>query len=319
MNPALSPLEPSRERLANPLIRYLLATRPAFLTITLAGCLLGLAVAVASGVAFNWERALATLLLAALAHAGINVLNDYCDHLNGTDARNRQRIYPYTGGSRFIQNGVLTPRQVLVFAVSLFAVTIAGGLWLISVAGMGLFWIGLAGLAIGWAYSAPPLRLNSRGLGELCVVAGMLLIVAGADTVQRGALDPLPWLAGAPYALLAANILYINQFPDRAADRVSGKLHWVARLPPAVAARGYALILLLAALVLLGGILQGALPRGVAVAFVAWLPAIRAWRQLRRFAATPEHLAPAIRLTLLAAHALPLLLAAALLLSGDFL
>jgi 1,4-dihydroxy-2-naphthoate octaprenyltransferase len=316
MSLAQLPLEPSRERLANPFARYLLATRPAFLTITLAGCLLGMATAVADGAAFGWGRALATLMLASLAHAGINVLNDYCDHLSGTDARNTQRIYPYTGGSRFIQNGVLTPHQVLGFAVALFAATIAGGLWLLSVAGAGLFWIGLAGLAIGWAYSAPPLQLNSRGVGELCVAAGFLLVVAGADTVQRSASASLPWLAGAPYALLVANILYINQFPDRAADRASGKLHWVARLQPATAAWGYGLILLLAALTLVGGVLLGALPRAAAGALVAWIPAVQAWRQLRRFAATPEQLAPAIKLTLLAAHAQPLLLAAILLLSG---
>ncbi len=313
MTTAQSSLEPSRERLANPFARYLLATRPAFLSITIAGCLLGLATSVAGGAAFDLTRALVTLLLALLAHAGINVFNDYFDHLNGTDARNTQRIYPFTGGSRFIQNGVLTPRQILVFAVLLFAATIAGGLWLLSVAGAGLFWIGLAGLAIGWAYSAPPLQLNSRGVGELCVTAGFLLIVAGADYAQRGAFVPLPWLAGAPYALLVANILYINQFPDREADRASGKLHWVARLQPATAAWGYGLILLLAALALLGGILLGALPPAAAGALLAWIPAVVAWRQLLRFAATPERLAPAIKLTLTAAHLQPLVLAAILL------
>ncbi|MBU1223110.1 MAG: prenyltransferase [Gammaproteobacteria bacterium] len=318
MSPAPSPCEPSRERLANPFVRYLLATRPAFLSITLAGCLLGFATADADGAAFGWGRALATLSLTMLAHAGINVLNDYCDHLNGSDARNTQRIYPYTGGSRFIQNGVLTPRQVLGLAVALFAVTIAGGLWLLSVAGAGLFWIGLAGLAIGWAYSAPPLQLNSRGVGELCVAAGFLLVVAGADYAQRGAFAPLPWLAGAPFALLVAGVLYINQFPDREADRASGKLHWVARLQPAAAAWGYSLILLLAALSLLGGVLSDALPLASLVALAALLPAGVAARQLLRFSATPERLAPAIRLTLFAAHAQPLLLAAILLSSGDF-
>jgi 1,4-dihydroxy-2-naphthoate octaprenyltransferase len=316
VNAAQSAIEPSCERLANPFARYLLATRPAFLTITFAGCLLGFATAVYGGAAFDWVRALVTLLLALLAHAGINVLNDYCDHLNGTDARNTQRIYPFTGGSRFIQNGVLTPRQVLGYAMALFAATIAGGLWLLSVAGAGLFWIGLAGLVIGWAYSAPPLQLNSRGVGEVCVAAGFLLIVAGADLVQRGTIAPMPWLAGMPYALLVANILYINQFPDREADRASGKLHWVARLQPVVAAWGYGVILMLAAGALTAAILLGALPRAAAGAFVAWIPALRAWGQLRRFAATPEQLAPAIKLTLLAAHALPLLLAATLLLSG---
>lgn len=312
---AASSLEPSRERLTNPVVRYLLATRPAFLTITFAGCLLGLATAVADGTAFGWARAGITLLLAMMAHAGINVFNDYCDHLNGTDARNTQRIYPFTGGSRFIQNEVLTPRQILAFAVLLFVATIAGGLWLLSVAGSGLFWIGLAGLAIGWAYSAPLLRLNSRGVGELCVTAGFLLVVAGADYAQRSAFAPLPWLAGVPYALLVANILYINQFPDREADRASGKLHWVARLQPATAAWGYGLILLLAALGLAGAILLKVLPLAAAGAYIAWIPAVVAWRQLLRYAASPERLGPAIRLTLIAAHAQPLLLALILLLS----
>jgi 1,4-dihydroxy-2-naphthoate octaprenyltransferase len=316
MSTALAPAEPLRDRLANPFARYVLATRPAFLTITLAGCLLGFAAAVSEGVAFGWTRALATLLLALLAHAGINVLNDYCDHLNGTDARNTQRLYPYTGGSRFIQNGVFTPKQVRGFALALFAATIAGGLWLLSVAGPGLFWIGLAGLGIGWAYSAPPLQLNSRGLGELCVACGFLLVVVGAAYVQRGAWSVSPWLAGVPYALLVTNILYINQFPDREADRASGKLHWVARLQPATAAWGYGLILLLAALALLAGMAMGMLPRAAALALVAWIPAVAAWRQLRRFAVTPERLVPAIRLTLLAAHLLPLMLATTVLLSG---
>jgi 1,4-dihydroxy-2-naphthoate octaprenyltransferase len=119
-----------------------------------------------------------------------------------------------------------------------------------------------------------------------------------------------------PYALLVANILYINQFPDREADRASGKLHWVARLQPETAAWGYALILLLAAGALVGGIVLNALPFAAAFALVAWVPAVQAWRQLRQFAGTPEHLAPAIKLTLLAAHALPLMLALILLLTG---
>jgi 1,4-dihydroxy-2-naphthoate polyprenyltransferase len=318
MNTVLTPLEPTRARLANPFARYLLATRPAFLTITLAGCLLGFATVVAGGAAFDWARALVTLLLALLAHAGINVLNDYCDHLNGTDARNTQRIYPFTGGSRFIQNGVLTPRQVRGLAAALFAVTIAGGLWLLSVAGTGLFWIGLTGLTIGWAYSAPPLRLNSRGIGELCVATGFLLVIVGADYVQRGTFVLLPWLAGAPYALLVTNVLYINQFPDRTADRASGKLHWVARLPPDIAVWGYGLILLLAAGALVGGILLGELPVAAAGVLVAWIPGAQAWQQLRRFAATPEQLAPAIKRTLFVAHMLPLLLAVVLLLSRVF-
>ena len=310
-----TPREPTPERFANPLARYLSATRPAFLTITLAGCLLGFATAFADGAGFSVALAAATVLLALLAHAAINVLNDYCDHLNGSDARNSGRIYPFTGGSRFIQNGVLTPGDVLALAVALFALTMAGGLWLLQEVGVGLFWIGAAGLVIGWGYSAWPLRLNSRGLGEFCVVAGFLLIVAGADFVQRGSFAGLPWLVALPYSLLVANILYINQFPDREADRASGKLHWVARLEPGPAAYGYGILVLLAVVALSAAILLGRLPAAAALALLAFAPALAAWRQLLRFAASPQQLTAAIRLTLLAGHALPLLLAAALFVS----
>lgn len=305
-----APLEPTPEALANPVRRYLLATRPAFLTIALAGCLLGFATALDA--AFSWPLALLTVLLAVAAQAGVNVFNDYYDHLNGTDAVNVDRLFPFTGGSRFIQNGVMSPRQMLVWALALFGGVIAGGLWLIETRGGGLFWIGLAGLIIGWSYSAPPLKLNSRGLGEICVAAGFLLIVAGADFVQRGALSAKPWLLGLPYALLVTNILYINQFPDRAADIQAGKRHWVARLEPAAAARGYWLILGLAAALLVGLVLEDALPAPALLSLLAVLPALKAGRILSAHAHEPPKLLPALRMTIAAAHLQPVILGAVL-------
>jgi 1,4-dihydroxy-2-naphthoate octaprenyltransferase len=305
-----TPMEPTREALANPVHRYLLATRPAFLTIALAGCLLGFATALDA--AFSWPLALLTVLLAVTTQAGVNVFNDYYDHLNGTDAVNVDRLFPFTGGSRFIQNGVMSPRQMLAWALALFGGVIAGGLWLIETRGAGLFWIGLAGLVIGWAYSAPPLKLNSRGLGEVCVAAGFLLIVAGADFVQRGALSAKPWLLGLPYALLVTNILYINQFPDRAADIQAGKRHWVARLEPTVAARGYWLILGLAAICLVWLVTAGYLPALALVSLLAFLPALKAGRILSIHAHEPAQLLPALQMTIAAAHLLPVLLGAVL-------
>lgn len=310
-----SPAEPSPQSLNNPFKRYVFATRPAFLTITLAGCLLGFASATPAG--FSWALALATLALAALAHAGVNVFNDYYDHLNGSDAANTERLFPFTGGSRFIQNGVMSPRHTLVYAVMLFLAVIAGGLGLIQLRGEGLFWIGLIGLLTGWAYSAPPLKLNSRGLGEVCVMLGFLLIVVGADFVQRGALALAPWQIGLPYALLVTNILYINQFPDRAADLHAGKLHWVARLNPHTAARGYVVILALAAGAQIGLTLSGAVSVWTLPVLLAWLPGLRAARLLLANAARPAVLAPAIQMTLATAHLQPLLMALALALLGS--
>lgn len=313
MNTASSlPLEPTPERLRNPFLRYVLATRPAFLTITLVGCLLGFATAWFSGAAFHGWTAIVTLVLALLAHAGVNVLNDYYDHLNGTDAINVNRVFPFTGGSRFIQNGVLTPSQMLIYGLLLFALVTTGGLWLIVQSGSGLFWIGLAGLFIGWAYSAAPLKLNSRGWGEVCVLAGFLLVVAGADMVQRGVPHAQPWLAGLPYALLTTNILFINQFPDREADQRAGKHHWVVRLSLERAVRVYALIALAAGVVLLILVMLRLVPNLALLSLAGLVPALFAWRSLKENCAQPSQLAPAIRATILAAHLHAILLAVTL-------
>lgn len=97
-------VEPMLAALPNPALRYFLATRPAFLSVTFFACVIGLAAAHYTGVRVDPLTAVFTLVLALLAHAGVNILNDYYDALNGTDAANTERVFPYTGGSRFIQS-----------------------------------------------------------------------------------------------------------------------------------------------------------------------------------------------------------------------
>ncbi len=293
-------LEPTLEALHHPLTRYAAATRPAFLTASLMACLIGLAAARHDGIAPDPVLAAVTLLFALLAHAGANVLNDYYDALNGTDAQNTERIFPFTGGSRFIQNGVLTPVQMRNFGFVLLSGVALAGLWLMLRSGPQLLHIGLVGLFIGWAYSAPPFRLNSRGLGELCVTAGFLLIAVGSDFVQRKGFSAAPWAAGLSYALLVANLLYINQFPDRRADKAAGKLHWVARLEVQQARWGYALIVALGCAWLLSSVALGWLPLSCLFALLVLPLSVRAAWLLLRHAAQPQRLGGAIRLTMAA-------------------
>lgn len=293
-------IEPTPERFSHPFHRYFAATRPPFLTATLVACMLGLAVAAYDGVAFDPVAAGWTLLLALLVHAAVNVLNDYYDALNGTDAANQARLFPFTGGSRFIQNGVMTPAQTAIFGYALLLVSVLGGLWLAWQSGGGLLLIGMAGLLIGWAYSAEPFKLNARGWGEICVLLGFLGVVIGADYVQRHAFSWQPCMLGLPYALLVTNLLYINQFPDREADAVSGKRHWVVRLPLAQAVWVYPVLAMAACVAVVMLVLQSRLP---ALALWAALPILfsaRATSILVAASGAPARLRPAIQLTLAA-------------------
>lgn len=296
-----NPVEPSLANLRNPLVRYVAATRPAFLSITLFGCLLGFASASFDGIHLDATTAGLTLLFALVAHAGANVLNDYFDAKNGTDDANTDRVFPFTGGSRFIQNGVLSLRATGIFGATLLLSVIPAGLWLTAHSAPGLILIGLCGLFAGWAYSAPPFRLASRGLGELAVAAGWLMIVVGSDFVQRGGFSITPFASGACFALLSANLLYINQFPDVRADAQAGKHTLVVRLGPANARWGYVALGMAAYGALVLAILAGWLPQQVILAAWPGLLTLAAAKQLWRHAGTPPQLVPAIKLTILAA------------------
>jgi 1,4-dihydroxy-2-naphthoate octaprenyltransferase len=126
---------------------------------------------------------------------------------------------------------VLSEAETARLGWGLLALVVPAGLWLAWQSGPGLLLIGLAGLFLGWAYSAPPLALVSRGLGEAAVAAGWLLVVAGSDSCSA-APSPSPLVAGLSYALLVAAILFINEFPDRRGDEAAGKRTLVVRLGP---------------------------------------------------------------------------------------
>ena len=308
----MTPAEPTLAALPNPVLRYFLATRPPFLSVSLFAALIGVATAYFDHVTLSPATATLSVLFALVAHAAVNVLNDYYDDVNGTDRINTERLFPFTGGSRFIQNGVISQRAVLVFGLVLLGVTILAGLWLMSVSGPGLLWIGLAGCFIGWAYSATPFKLNGRGLGEPCVALGFALIAVGTDYVQRKAFAPMPIIAAMSYALLVMNILYINQFPDRKADEAVGKHHWVVRLGLQAAPMGYAVIGAAAYIWLIGAVVAGWLPKPALAALVTAAMTFGATKQLFAHAGTPAQLGGGIKATIAAANVHGLLLAAAL-------
>lgn len=317
----MPPAEPTLALYTQLGLRYFAATRPAFLTVTFVGSLLGLACAASNGTVINSTPTFITFLFALVAHAGANVLNDYYDARSGCDAANHSRLFPFTGGSRFIQNGVLSVPATGAFGYLLLASVIPAGGYLMAVSSPALIIIGILGLLCGWAYSAPPLKLQARGLGEFGVTAGWLLVVVGADFVARCEFSFVPVAAGLGYALLVANVLYINQFPDVAADAGAGKRTVVARLGLRSARWGYVVIAALALVWLVFMCWQGWLPRLALFSLLPLILSVYAGGLLWSAAAQDEldsaqFLTP-IKLTILAAVSHGILLAAALIVSVD--
>lgn len=219
--------------------------RAPFFTASIIPILLGSAIAWSRGAPFSPGLFLLTLVGGVLLHAGTNVANDYFDHKSGTDDINVEYVNPFTGGSRMIQEGLLSPRQVLTFSLALFAVASVIGVRLAAVRGPFILLLGAVGIFSGFFYTAPPFRFAHRGLGELFVGLNFgVLMTLGAYFVIAGKFDREPVLASIPVALLIIAVLYINQFQDYTADRAVGKNNIVVMLGKKKARIGYIAILL---------------------------------------------------------------------------
>jgi 1,4-dihydroxy-2-naphthoate octaprenyltransferase len=200
------------------------ATRPKFYPASVLPVIAGTAWGVGASGGFDVMVFLLALLATVLVHAAGNVLNDVDDESNGTDRRNDARIYPYTGGSRFIQTGILEQRTMAKLGYALLGFAALTGLALFWIKGPVVLLFGLAGITLGILYSLGPVRLSALGLGETAVgVAFGVLPVVGAAWLQGAALETPLYIFAAPISLWVAAILLINEVPDIEADAAIGK------------------------------------------------------------------------------------------------
>ena len=188
---------------------------------------------------FNITNFILCLLGVMIAHLSSNVLNDYFDVKDGTDEENSDYFQQVSGGSRAIELGLITLNgtKKLGFILTTIALII-GGIILFSTNPANINSViicALAGLFLGYFYTAPPLRLVARkGLGELTIFLtfGPLITLGTAFAIFDGDLASTEHLInclyiGIPMGLLTTNILLINEFPDMESDQKTHKNHLV--------------------------------------------------------------------------------------------
>jgi len=210
---------------------YWLATRPKFLTASAAPVLVGTAAGLASGATFHWTLFLLALAGVMALHAGANVINDYYDHLSGNDWVNTNPT-PFSGGRRFIQQGTLTPRATLLTGLACLGIGAGMGLIILAMTrSLFVLGLGLFGLLGGFFYTAKPVQLGYRGIGEV-VIAFLfgLLPVYGSYVLQTGRVEGVALLPALIVSALIFMVIFINEFPDRLADAQVGKRTLVVRL-----------------------------------------------------------------------------------------
>jgi 1,4-dihydroxy-2-naphthoate octaprenyltransferase len=236
-------------------------TRLPFLTATIIPVLLGILIAASHG-AFDLVAAALTVIGASFVQLGLNVANDVFDTVQGADDAN---VTPtkFSGGSRVIQYGLVSLRQMAGLATVFYVLAGAIGLVLLATRGStALLVIGVVGIIVSIGYTAPPLKFVYRGLGEIAVALGFgPMMLLGAYVVQtRGALAWEPFAASIPVALLVALILYVNEIPDRRGDARVGKRTLPVRFSPRAVIGGYNAAAVAAYAALVIGVMAGVLP-----------------------------------------------------------
>jgi len=209
--------------------------------------LLGQALAYSIGGGFSWTAFAVVHAFGVIDQLFIVFANDYADV--ETDRENRT-YSPYSGGSRVVPQGKLTP-QSLRRAAGVMAVLLVGGcVWAAwSLNRPLLLGAGVLALGLMWLYSFPPVRLSYRGHGEVLqgVGLGVVLPLLGFY-VQAGSLDAFPFGALLPFFVLGVVGNISTSLPDFPSDRASGKRSYPVRVGQYTARRHTLELLALAAL-----------------------------------------------------------------------
>jgi 1,4-dihydroxy-2-naphthoate octaprenyltransferase len=225
---------------------WVMAARPRTLPAAIAPVLVGTAAAVyEAGELPRVAAFFAALFGSVFIQVGTNLANDYSDAQRGADTADR------LGPVRVTSAGLVTPRRVLHATWIAFAVAIACGIYLATVAGLVILLIGAVSIAAGVLYTGGPRPYGYAGLGEVFVFLFFgLVAVNGSYYVQVEDLQALPLGLSIAVGFLATAILVVNNVRDIETDRRAGKMTLAVRMGRPDAVVLYRMLVLGAYLVL---------------------------------------------------------------------
>jgi len=202
----------------NGISAWIMAARPRTLSLSTAPVIVGAALAWAATQQIHWPAVSAAFVASMFIQLGTNLHNDAADSWRGGDGPDR------IGPPRATASGVLRGVAVNRAACGCFAVAALLGVYLISVGGWPIFWLGVASILSGWAYTGGPVPIAYTPLGEVFVIAFFGVgAVGGTYWLCAGGLSLLAIEAGLAVGLFTGAVLLVNNHRDAEADARVGR------------------------------------------------------------------------------------------------
>jgi 1,4-dihydroxy-2-naphthoate polyprenyltransferase len=214
------------------IIGWLSLSRPSFHLVGITPFVLGTFLAYKLAAKFNPEVFIfgisgVILIMLSTYHAG-EFFDRKGDFISGRLHQNR-----FAGGSRVFAGEKIAPGVALwTSIISLILAAFTGiALQFILETGKFTLLLGCLGAFCGFFYSAEPIRLVKRGLGEIFIgfCYGWLPVASGYY-IQTGTIHPLVYRFAIPIGLSIFNVILLNEFPDYEADAATNKRNLLYRL-----------------------------------------------------------------------------------------
>lgn len=259
--------------------RWLVVTRAAVLPMTLFAGLVAALLAVGKP-GLDWRWLLLAIAGITLAHIANNLMNDLYDTQTGTDSASYPRaLYaPHP-----VLSGLVSRRTLLVAIAAVNLADLAILIVLTWARGWPVVAFALSGFVLSVAYTAPPVRLKKRGLGEpdVFVVWGPLM-VCGTYYSAVGSVDWSVVLASLPYGLLCTTVLMGKHIDKIPYDAPLG-IHTLPVILGETRARAVTLAMMVGFYVLAAvAVAAGAMPWPALLVVLALPRLVKVWPYFRR-------------------------------------
>lgn len=176
----------------------------------------------------NYLLSFLGLIGVALVHLSVNMLDDYFDWKKGAVEEFKKLaqkgIVEINNKCFYFEQNLTTPKTVFIVALTMDAIAFLIGIFIALKVGISVIIIALITALLGFFYSADPIKLSYRGLGEpiIGIIFGPLLML-GAYITAGGHPDKFILILSIIIGLLIANIAYAHAVTDFDSDIKTGK------------------------------------------------------------------------------------------------